>query len=244
MCGRPGHPVKNRLTAIAVLPLLSFASPAIAADFPVKAGPPAAIAPPIWSGFYFGGQAGYSWATADFTHTSTSGFVENFSFNPGSAIGGGHAGVQGQWGSWVLGAEASFNLTHLHQSKTSVLRPPSFKTFELDDIGSFVGKVGYAANNWLIYVKGGWADANIRTEGTNPLNGVTAAPRQWASGWTVGGGVDYLVATNWILGLDFNYYNIEFDRSAIASNGLPTTWSNASANVYAMMGRVSYKFGP
>src|SRR5207247_2176790 len=133
-CG--GHPVKNRLTAIAVLPLLSFAPPAIAADLPVEARPPAAIASPIWSGFYFGGQAGYSWATADFTHTNTSGFVENFSFNPGSAIGGGHVGVQGQWANWVLGAEASFNLTHLHQSKTSVLRPPSFKTFELDDIGS------------------------------------------------------------------------------------------------------------
>ena len=242
--------MKKLLTAIAVLSVLSFGPPAIAADISAKAMPVAAIAPPSWSGFYFGGQAGYTWANADYVHTSTSNFVSAFSFDPNSAIGGTHAGVQGQWGGLVLGVEGSFNWTHLHETQVSVPMPPRYFTFELDDIGTVVGKVGYAANNWLIassnwliYAKGGWATANIRTEGTNPLNGVTAAPRQWQSGWTVGGGVDYLVAANWILGVDVNYYNIDFDRSAIATNGLRVSFSNASADVYAVMGRVSYKFG-
>jgi outer membrane immunogenic protein len=235
--------MQKLLIAIAALSLLSFGPPAIAADMAVKARPVAAIAPPSWSGIYFGGQAGYAWANAGYTHTNTSGFVESFSFHPESAIGGAHAGVQGQWGNWVAGVEGSYNLAHLHETLTSVLRPPSFKTFELDDMGTVVGKVGYAVDSWLIYVKGGWAAAKIRTEGTNPLNGSTAAPRQWENGWTVGGGVDYLVATNWILGVDFNYYNIDFDRSAIASNGGTTTWTNAHADVYSVMGRVSYKFG-
>jgi outer membrane immunogenic protein len=235
--------MKKLLSAIAALSVLSFGAPAIAADMAVKAWPVSAFAPTNWSGFYVGGQAGYTWANADYTHTNTSGFVESFNFHPESAIGGAHAGVQGQWGSWVLGIEGSYNFTHLHETRISVLRPPSFKTFELDDIAAIAGKVGYAANNWLIYMKGGWADANIRTEGTNPLNGSTASPRKWQSGWTLGGGVDYLVATNWILGVDFNYYNIGFDRSAIASSGGITTWSDASANVYAVTGRISYKFG-
>ena len=143
----------------------------------------------------------------------------------------------------MLGAEAAFNFARLYENKTSVLRPPSFKTFELERVGSVVAKGGYAVHQWLIYAKGGWATANIRTEGTNPVNGVTAAPREWVGGWTVGGGVDYLAAANWIFGLDFNYYKFGFDRSAIATNGLPTSWSNAGANIYAVMGRVSYKFG-
>jgi outer membrane immunogenic protein len=235
--------MKKRLAAVAALSVLSFGPPAIAADFPVKARPVAAIAPPSWSGFYFGGQAGYAWAAADYTHTSTSGFVEAFSFHPESTIAGTHAGVQGQWGSWVLGVEGAFNWTHFFETRISALRPPSFKTFELNDIGTVVGKAGYAVNNWLVYLKGGWADGNIRTEGTNPLTGSTAAPRQRENGWTVGSGVDYLVAANWVLGADFNYYNIHFDRAAIASNGLPTTWSNANAVVYAVTGRISYKFG-
>jgi outer membrane immunogenic protein len=231
------------LTALAALSVLGFGAPAIAADMGVKARPLAPIAPPSWAGFYLGGQAGYTWADAAHTHTSTTGFVEDFSFAPASAIGGAHAGLQGQWGNWVLGAEGSFNFTRLHETQVSPLRPPSFKTFELDDIATIAGKVGYAANNWLIYAKGGWATANIRTEGTNPLNGSTAAPRAWENGWTVGGGIDYLVATNWILGVDFNYYNIGFDRSAAASSGGTAIWSNATANVYAVTGRVSYKFG-
>jgi outer membrane immunogenic protein len=169
--------------------------------------------------------------------------VESFSFHPNSAIGGAHAGLQGQWGTWVLGVEGSFNFTHLHETRVSPLRPPSFKTFELDDIATVVAKAGYAANRWLIYVKGGWADANIRTEGTNPVNGSTAAPRAWQSGWTVGGGVDYLLAPNWIAGVDFSYYNFSFDRSAVASSGGTAFWSNSNADVYAVTGRISYKFG-
>jgi outer membrane immunogenic protein len=235
--------MKKLLTALAALSVLSLAPPAIAADMVAKARPVAAIAPPIWSGFYVGGQAGYSWANADYTHTSTTGFVEDFSFHPQSAIGGAHAGVQGQWGTWVLGLEGSFNFTQLHETRVSPLRPPSFKTFELDDIATVVAKAGYAANRWLIYVKGGWADANIRTEGTNPLNGSTAAPRAWESGWTIGGGVDYLISPNWILGADFNYYNFSFDRSAVASSGGTAFWSNTNADVYAVTGRISYKFG-
>jgi outer membrane immunogenic protein len=234
--------MNHRRIAIAALPLLTFAAPAIAADLAVQPRPAASVALPIWSGFYVGGQGGYSWADAGYTHTNTSGFVEDFRFNPHSAMGGGHIGLQGQWANWVLGVEGTFNLSRLHETRTSVPRPPSFKTFELDDVGTVVGKFGYAANNWLLYAKGGWADANIRTEGTNPVNGSTAAPRQWQSGWTIGGGIDYLVASNWIVGMDFNYYNIGFDRSAVASNGGTTTWSNASANVYAVTGRISYKF--
>ncbi len=233
----------NALAASAAFSALSFGLPAMGADIAIPARPAVAVAPPSWSGFYVGGQVGYSWAHADYTHTNTSGFVEAFSFDPDSAIGGAHLGLQGQWGNWVLGVEGAFNLSRLHQTQVSVLRPPSYKTFELDDIGTVVGKLGYAANDWLIYVKGGWADANIRTEGTNPVNGSTAAPREWDSGWTLGGGVDYRLAANWIAGVDFNYYNIGFDRSAIASNGGVTTWSNARADVYAVTGRISYKFG-
>jgi outer membrane immunogenic protein len=87
--------MKKLLTALAALSVLSFGAPAIAADMGIKARPFAPIAPPSWSGFYVGGQAGYTWADADHTHTSTTGFVESFSFAPTSAIGGAHAGLQG-----------------------------------------------------------------------------------------------------------------------------------------------------
>src|SRR4051812_7357922 len=112
--------MKRLVAVISVLSVLSFGPPAIAADMPIKARPVAPIAAPSWSGFYVGGQAGYAWANADYIHTSTSGFVESFSFQPKSFIGGTHAGVQGQWGNWVLGVEGSFNWTRLDEKRTSV----------------------------------------------------------------------------------------------------------------------------
>jgi outer membrane immunogenic protein len=233
----------NKLLAAIGIAVVSFGPSAVAADMVVKARPIDAIAPASWSGFYVGGQAGYTWGYADYIHTSTSGFVEGFAFQPRSLIGGTHAGMQRQWGNWVFGIEGSFNWTRLDETRTSVPKAPVFKTFELNDLATIVGKAGYAANNWLIYVKGGWAGAYIGTQGISPVTGVTADPQKWENGLTAGGGVDYLVATNWILGVDVNYYHFNFDRSAIASNGLTTTWSNASANVYAVMGRISYKFG-
>jgi len=235
--------LSKSLIATTVLSLLNVGPPATAADLVAKARPVVATAAPSWSGVYFGGQAGYSWANASYTHINTSGFAESMSFHPTSAIGGAHAGLQGQWGSWLLGVEGTFNWTSLDELLTSVLRPPAFKTFELDGIGTVVGKAGYAANSWLFYVKGGWATAKIRTEGTNPTTAVTAASQLWENGWTVGGGVDRLVAANWVVGIDVNYYKIGFDRSAIATNGGAVTWTNSSADVYSVMGRISYLFG-
>jgi len=230
----------NKLLAPTAIALLSFGPTAAIAEV---VRPVAAISPPSWAGFYVGGQVGDAWAHADYVHTSTSGFAEAFNFHPKSGIGGIHAGMQRQWGNWVLGVEGSFNLTRLDERLTSVPKAPVFKTFELDDIATIVGKAGFAANNWLIYAKAGWAVANIRTEGTSPVTGVTAGPQNWDDGLTVGGGVDYLIASDWIVGIDFNYYHINFDRSAIATNNIVTTWTNASADVYAAMGRISYKFG-
>jgi outer membrane immunogenic protein len=201
------------------------------------------LAQASWSGFYAGGQLGYARTNSDYLHTSTSGFAEPHNFQPKSPIGGTHAGWQGQWDNWVFGVEGSFNWTRLDEKRTSLARAPVFKTFELDHMATVVGKAGYAVNNWLIYAKGGWAGANIRTEGTSPVSGVTAVPRNWENGLTVGGGFDYLVAPGWILGVDFNYYRINFDRSALATNSITTVWSNARADVYAGMGRISYKFG-
>src|SRR4051794_6011807 len=116
--------LSKSLIATTVLSLLNVGAPATAADLVAKARPVVATAAPSWSGVYFGGQAGYSWANASYTHINTSGFAESMSFHPTSAIGGAHAGLQGQWGSWVLGVEGTFNWTSLDELLTGVLRPP------------------------------------------------------------------------------------------------------------------------
>jgi outer membrane immunogenic protein len=115
---------KLLITAAAFATLLG--TPALAADMPLKAPPPAA--PSIsWTGFYVGGNVGYSWGDPH-TDAAGSGTAPNFNFGPPfppfpfpfaftdsnaarltGAIGGGQIGYNYQVAPrWVLGLEADF----------------------------------------------------------------------------------------------------------------------------------------
>jgi hypothetical protein len=48
---------------------------------------------------------------------------------------------------------------------------------------------------------------------------------------------------NWIVGVDFNYYRFDFDRSGLASDGTLAAYTDTEAKVFSVMARASYKFG-
>jgi outer membrane immunogenic protein len=194
-----------------------------------------------WSGFYIGGQVGGATSRGGYTTVETIG-SEAFTYNPSSAIGGGHLGLQGQWGSWVLGIEGTYSATKLNQTDPSILFAPRTRSLSAQDIATVVGKVGYAAGPWMFYAKGGFADSKIDTFGINPASGVFADVNQWRSGYTVGGGIDYMFARNWIAGVDFNYYDFRFTRPTLASSGTAITFASGKDQIYAGMFRLSYLF--
>src|SRR6516162_5777343 len=68
-----GDIMKRLANIIAVAGLV--ATPAFAADLPVKAPPPPP--PPTWTGWYAGANVGYSWGNA---HTEDIGFASSTSF--------------------------------------------------------------------------------------------------------------------------------------------------------------------
>jgi outer membrane immunogenic protein len=195
-----------------------------------------------WSGFYVGGQVGGAWSRSNYTLDNGAGLIENFNFDPTSLIGGGHVGLQGQWGNWVLGIEGTYNATDLKQTDQSVLSPGRVRRLTTDGIATAVGKVGYAWDRWMIYGKGGFADARIETFGQNPATGISGQANTWQNGWTAGGGLDYMLAPSWIVGVDFNYYNFSFDRTALNTDATTSRWFNTKSDIYAVTFRVSYLF--
>jgi outer membrane immunogenic protein len=81
--------------------------PATAADMLVKAPPPAPVY--SWTGFYLGGNIGYSWGNSDpnVNFFDPSGFrlgLASGSFGLNGVIGGGQIGYNRQTGNWVGGA--------------------------------------------------------------------------------------------------------------------------------------------
>jgi outer membrane immunogenic protein len=178
---------------------------ASAADMrmPLKAPPPAP--PPVqdWSGVYVGLEGGYGWGkqnintpfdpffqgklssdqcgedlSKSFFNGTTCTHPTIGSVSQSGWLAGGHAGVQKQWGSWVLGMDMSIDAADIKGS-TSVANT-NVHTFgdstctedcrfvnsaaRIDskvDLLGFVGpKVGWAwSPNWMIYATGGlgWA---------------------------------------------------------------------------------------
>lgn len=92
------------------------ATSAIAADMPVKARPPI-VEVWSWTGFYIGGNVGYSWGRSDtdltYYNTVTGalivppppGSITSGTFNMDGVIAGGQAGYNWQNNNWVWGIE-------------------------------------------------------------------------------------------------------------------------------------------
>jgi outer membrane immunogenic protein len=130
------------IAIVAAASAVAFTQIASAADMPVKAPryaptPPAAVF--SWTGFYIGGNVGYSWGNADtdfnaapVTVTTTvgpfsiPGFVGAQSVKPEGIIGGGQIGYNWQFApNWVAGVEADIQASG-EKASNSFSNPSSF----------------------------------------------------------------------------------------------------------------------
>jgi outer membrane immunogenic protein len=154
----------------------TFVSLAHAADLPVAPAP----APPVvyrpalydWTGIYFGGNVGGGLLNDTFTQataapaTALTGTITN---NPAGVIGGGQVGANYEFAPWVVGVEGSWSATNIGATSTvaTTLGGGTLEngTSSLQWIAAATGRVGYASDAWLWYVKGGGAWMNVPYRG-------------------------------------------------------------------------------
>ena len=173
--------------------------PAAAADLPPP--PMTYKAPPAvlfnWTGFYIGGNGGYSWGTANTTVTglTPAGPPVSFGVRPVGWLGGAQIGYnwQGAGNPWVIGLETDFD--GFGQSGNATCTAPTCvpnATVHADPwFGTFRGRLGWTpAPTWLLYATGGLAYAETQFR-LNQLGVVSYGFDNWRLGWTVGGGVEY-----------------------------------------------------
>ena len=110
-------------------------------------------------------------------------------------------------GIWLLGTMYDYGRI----SSSHVI--PAFPTFisnvQVRDMWTVTGRVGYLFTPQLLgYVKGGgaWTSANYVINGTVPVTfnseNAFGASR---SGWTIGGGLEWMFARGWSVFGEFNY---------------------------------------
>ena len=228
-----------------------------AAAIPVKAPVYAASAGP-WTGFYAGIHGGYGWGDADYTFPLDGG-LGVFAPTPGGAFGqavkggvfGGHLGANYQTGNLVVGLEGSLAWSGIKGTSTEVFPIAGTQTYDtkLNWLATVTPRVGYAANNWLIYAKGGLAGGRIDSRLTR-IGGQSLVFQEKTDhlGWTAGAGLDYAVAPNWIIGVEYNYVDLGTEKygGRLIQDGLPASGPEYKVDLKfsTVLARLSYKFGP
>jgi outer membrane immunogenic protein len=220
---------KHWLVALVVAPL---AGPAIAADMPVKAPPPAPAAVFSWTGCYIGGNVGAAFNNSDIVLSPSGGFLapgfvafnplrtDSFDFSDAALTGGGQIGCNWQTARWVFGLEADIQAAGISESiaLTRTLAAPLVGTIShtvSHDItwwGTVRGRVGWAANAWLFYATGGLAYAHVESAASTRFSGAGDLYAGSASdtrlGWTVGGGVEWGFAPRWSAKVEYLYVDV------------------------------------
>jgi outer membrane immunogenic protein len=159
--------------------------------------------PVDWSGIYIGAQGAYGWGdgSSKFVYYPDGG-------NPDidGWMGGGQVGYQRQFGSIVAGIEVSGLAGEVDGTTVNTGDPGTAKV-DVKNVISLNGRLGWAADSWLIYATGGYVRADVGghvyTFGTYDYG-----TDEHHDGWNIGGGVEYMIARNVSVGLEYRHIDL------------------------------------
>jgi outer membrane immunogenic protein len=211
--------MKNLLLASAALIALSGAASAadLARAAPYTKAP--MMEPGVnWSGFYIGAMGGYGFS--DHVRTTVGGATFTTSGSDiNGGFGGGTIGYNWQTGPWVFGLEADAAGADISDSATAI---GVTVTERINAFGTATGRIGYAVGPTLFYAKGGYAWADNEISASVVGVGTVFSESHIHSGWTVGGGLEYMFNRNWSGKAEYMYadYGNQTYLAAFAPGGI------------------------
>lgn len=208
-----------------------------------------------------GAHGGYNWADIDYPSAAPAPAGPPRP-NLQSGLVGGQIGYNFQASSFVIGGEADFSFSGAESTE----RDGNFLTqsYEVENLGSIRGRLGYAIGSFLPFVTAGyaWGDTTFnqtcpdgvpfghcRPAGVAPLPGgagqYSKTVDETVSGWVYGGGVEGAISKNWSLRAEYLRY--EFDEQAYqlgsSPNGTVLGAKTLEHEVEVVRFGVNYKFG-
>jgi outer membrane immunogenic protein len=196
--------------------------------------PPPVVAVYDWTGFYIGGNIGYSWGRSNDTSTLTNGagtvlFTSFGKTNLDGVVGGGQVGYNWQTQNWVWGLEADIQGTDEKGSRNFVCplgictvftgvffnAPPPGPPVpvalnqKIDWFGTVRGRAGVLVSpKVLLYATGGLAYGGVNTNETIGVVPVGFSSTTTNVGWTVGAGIEGVIGGNWTAKLEYLYVDL------------------------------------
>jgi len=219
----------------------SVATSSAMADAYSRPAAPYAPAPFIsWTGFYIGGHVGAAWSDVSWANINLTG--ERVNNDASGFIGGGQIGYNLQFGGVVLGAEATLSGSSLSDDFRSAKSVGVTYSTDISPIATITGRLGIAANQWLVYAKAGWAGAQVDVSGRIAA-GDSFSIDDWRSGWVVGAGLEYKVARNIGLGVEYNFIDLGSQHYHTTTTlGAPVNIVDHDVQVQSVTGRLNFHF--
>jgi len=217
-----------------------LATSAFAADLPVRTYTKAPVyVEPVynWTGFYLGGNIGYSWGRSNDTSTLTNAagtvlLATSDKTDLNGIVGGGQIGYNWQMQSWVWGLEADIQGTGEKGSRAFSFTPiinvavlpaiPFALTQKIDWFGTVRGRAGILVSpKVLLYATGGLAYGEVNSSETVGVLVPSAFSKSSTNvGWTVGAGIEGAIGGSWTAKLEYLYVDL---GTASGSFTLPST---------------------
>src|SRR4051812_29338834 len=211
---------------------------AFAADLPARTytKAPAYAAAPIYNctGIYVGAHIGAAFGGDNGFNTNIGGLTG--SNRDAAFLGGGQLGADYQFApNWVVGVEGQ--ISGLSNSDRNFAVGVNTLRDRSDWLASVTGRLGYTWGPGMIYAKGGVAfrDDNGLT-GTGAFTASLTDRKE--TGYTVGGGFEYMFAPAWSAKVEYQYYN--FDTTNVVGPGV--AFLNYKDDLHTVKVGVNYHF--
>ncbi len=182
-------------------------------------------------------------------HDTLAAFGGN-NLNSTGAFGGGQIGYNYQISSFVLGLEAdlgamgntsqnAYSLAALNGSSGALSKAATIALKSEGGLyGDVTGRVGLAWGPALFYAKGGFAWLNDSLKASSQIVDATVTPAAIATasrsqnaildGWTVGGGLEYMLGSNWTMKAEYLHFDF---------NNANQTWAFDANNTWRVTGK-------
>lgn len=209
--------------------------------------------PVNWTGFSVGASVGGLWSQTRQAETAFFGnVIDRADPHAAGVYAGGQVGADYQFNRIVVGVAGDAGWSNARGGRgCSTNIGGNFYNCQtnIDDLYMATGRIGYAMERSLFYVKGGAAFADTSEKQQNNFNNQAlilpftfpnSSVRTFSTGWTVGGGFEYVITKNWSAKAE--YMHFELDRKAYAFTPANIAFTQAQHTGDLVKVGVNYRF--
>jgi outer membrane immunogenic protein len=200
-----------------------------------------------WTGCYVGGHVGGLWAQKEWIDRQPDSLTFGLSDGTHDAdgfLGGVQAGCDYQISpaGFVIGIQGDYAWTDAEGSNASPLFEGFTNRSKVESLASVTGRIGFAWDRFLGYVKGGGAwerDEYLSTDGI-----ITGTASETRSGWTIGVGGEYAFTNFLTAFIEYNYYDFGVsDLTFVQAGGAPFHIFGIDESKSVLKAGLNFRFG-